>query len=60
MSEKEIIQQIDLIKKQLTLMNMYPKDFEETLGAAGIEEFVNERLDKLIFLQKQLEEWIKK
>lgn len=60
MTEKDILQQIDLIKKQLTLLNLYPKEFEEALGAAGVEEFVNERLDRLIRLQKKLKEWKKK
>ena len=60
MTEKELLQQIDLIKKQLTLLNLYPKEFERELGAAGIEEFVNERLDRLISLQKELDKWRKK
>ena len=60
MLEKELLQQIDLIKKQLTLMNIYPEEFEKVLGAAGVEQFVNERLDRLIYLQNKLEEWRKK
>lgn len=45
---KKILQQIDLIKKQLTLLNLYPKELEEELEAAGIEKFVSEHLDRLI------------
>lgn len=59
MTEKEILQQIDLIRKQLTLLNLYPTEFENELGAKGVELFINERLDKLIYLQKKLEKWNK-
>lgn len=60
MQENEIIQQIDLIKKQLTLLHLYPKYFEKELGIIGVEQFINERLDRLIYLQKELEKWTKK
>ena len=60
MTEKEILQQIDLIKKQLTLLNLYPNEFEQKLGAAGVEGFVNQRLDRLLHLQKELKKWQKK
>jgi hypothetical protein len=49
---KEIEQEIDLIKKQLTLLNLYPDDFQKVLGNDGVKTFIDNRLDRLIVLQK--------
>jgi hypothetical protein len=60
MTEKEIDQLIDLTKKQLTLLNLYPEHFEERLGNKGVEDYVNERLDRLIRLQNLRNQWKQK
>lgn len=59
MTLKEIEQEIDLIKKQLTLLNLYPDDFQRVLGNDGVKSFVDDRLDRLIVLQKLKKQWKK-
>ena len=59
MTLKEIEQEIDLIKKQLTLLNLYPNDFQNVLGNDGVKAFVDNRLDRLIVLQKLRKQWKK-
>ena len=55
MSKKQILQRIDLIEKQLTILTLYKKEFLEHLGRQGVENFVNNRLDELSKLYKLID-----
>ena len=55
MSKKQILQRIDLIEKQLTILTLYKKEFLERLGRQGVENSVNNRLDELSKLYKLID-----
>lgn len=47
MSDKEKLQRILVLKQQLTLINLYPKEFEKKLGAGGVDDMVDTILDEI-------------
>ena len=47
MSDKEKLQRIVVLKHQLTLINLYPKEFEKILGAGGVDDLVDDILDEM-------------
>lgn len=57
MSEKDIINRIEMIENQMTLVTQLRKEeFLKIWGHKGIEEFVNERLDEYLRLTQLLKE----
>ena len=55
MTEKQIKQRIKIIKDQLTLAQLYEKDFRKNLSKKQYQEFIDSRLDELIELFNLLE-----
>jgi hypothetical protein len=52
MNRKKILQRIDLLEKQLTILMLYEQEFMKKLGSKGIEDFINLRLEELSNLYK--------
>lgn len=55
MTSKERKQRVAVLKQQLTLINLYPEDFIERLGKRGLEFFINEILDEILYHKEKLE-----
>ena len=56
MTRKEAQLRLNLVKQQLTLINLYKSDFENRLGKKGVEDLINSRLDEFIALTKFLKD----
>jgi len=54
LTRREILQRRRLLEQQLTLINRYPEEFIERLGASGLEQFINEILDEMNYLKELL------
>ncbi|MFK7980178.1 MAG: hypothetical protein AB8G86_09380 [Saprospiraceae bacterium] len=50
MTERDILLEIKLIKDQLKLCQLYPDSFTKNLGHRGLDDFINERLERLKYL----------
>lgn len=50
MTERDILLEIKLIKDQLKLCQLYPDSFTKNLGYRGLDNFINERLERLKYL----------
>ncbi len=47
MTKRDILLEIKLIKDQLRLTQLYPNYFTKELGYRGLENFINDRLERL-------------
>ena len=54
MTERDILLEIKLIKDQLRLCQLYPDSFTKNLGYRGLDDFINERLERLKYLLELL------
>jgi len=54
-NEQEIENQINIIEQQLFLTQKYPDSFIKILGKKGLENFIDNALDKLFSFRKELE-----
>lgn len=50
MTERDILLEIKLIKDQLRLTQLYPDSFTKELGYRGLNNFINEKLERLKYL----------
>jgi len=57
LTKKEILQRRKILEQQLTIINHYPEEFLERLGAKGLEHFINEIVDELNYLSKLLKNY---
>lgn len=52
MTSKEIKQRQKILEQQLTLINLYTKEFLDRLGKKGLEHYINEILDEMNYLKE--------
>lgn len=52
MTKREIELRQKLLRQQLTLINLYTREFLERLGKRGLEHYIDEILDEMNYLDK--------
>ncbi|MEM6320632.1 MAG: hypothetical protein AAF960_23385 [Bacteroidota bacterium] len=57
MTKRDIELRQEVLKQQLTLINLYSDDFLERLGKKGLEHYIDEILDEMNYLDKQLKKY---
>ena len=55
MTRKERLQRVNILKQQLTLIQLLADEFEEKLGKQGVRERIDEILDELSYHLKILD-----
>ena len=50
MTEKERLQRVNILKQQLTVIQLYRKHFEKIEGKKGVEDRIDNILEELKFL----------
>ena len=55
MTRKERLQRVNILKQQLTLIQLLEDEFEEKLGKQGVRERIDEILDELSYHLKILD-----
>ena len=55
MTRKERLQRVNILKQQLTLIQLLANEFEEKLGKQGVRERIDEILDELSYHLKILD-----
>jgi hypothetical protein len=54
MTRKERLQRVNILKQQLTLIQLLAYEFEEKLGKQGVKDRIDEILDELSYHLKIL------
>lgn len=54
MTRKERLQRVNILKQQLTLIQLLADEFEEKLGKQGVKDRIDEILDELSYHLKIL------